>query len=293
MKRTLFSLEPLEVRSLLSGLATSLTTDLSTYQPGQPVVMTFKETNTSSTPVAVQAGPSIDGFNVTQSGHSVWRSNAGINPLFITMVPLQPGQSLTLTATWDGIPEGGSSPSTGTFVIANQLDPQGPVATVTVKDSTSSSPSSPATPTGGASEDSSPTSSSSGGSASSPPSSSTLGPGDTSPSPVALTVRTNHSTIKAGQPIHMTLTLKTLGRGRVAVPAGTTSDGFTVLEGLTTLWHSSATRPTKVRHGGAIQLDAVWNGRDPSTGASVAPGTYTIEAVEGNAASSTTIRVRG
>jgi hypothetical protein len=47
-RRTSPNLESLEGRSLLSALAISLTTNQSTYQTGQPIEMTFQETNESS-----------------------------------------------------------------------------------------------------------------------------------------------------------------------------------------------------------------------------------------------------
>ena len=76
IRRTRLNLEPLEGRSLLSGLAYSLTTDQSAYLPGQPVEMTFQETNVSSQPVTVQEGPSIDGFTVSQDGAESWMSRS-------------------------------------------------------------------------------------------------------------------------------------------------------------------------------------------------------------------------
>src|SRR5277367_5812819 len=66
--------ERLEVRELLSSLAYSLTTDKSVYAVGQPVQLTFTETNTSNAPVTVTDGPSIDGFNVSEGGTTVWQS---------------------------------------------------------------------------------------------------------------------------------------------------------------------------------------------------------------------------
>ena len=55
---TCFSVEPLEGRALLSGLSYSLTTNAATYQVGQPIQMTFTETNTSTQPVTVDVSPS-------------------------------------------------------------------------------------------------------------------------------------------------------------------------------------------------------------------------------------------
>jgi len=126
---------------LLSSLSTSLTTNQSVYLPGQPIQMTFTETNTSRQPVTVDNGPSIDGFDVTQNGKPVWESNAGVNPLYILIKTLQPGQSLTLDSTWNGVPNPGQPPipSGGTFTVTNQLDPQGASATFHIEPSLSSS----------------------------------------------------------------------------------------------------------------------------------------------------------
>ena len=117
--------EQLEVRELLSNLAYSLTTNKPVYQVGQPVDMTFTETNVSDVPVTVEKGPSIDGFNVSLDGKVIWRSNAGNNPMSVVMVTLQPQHSLTETATWYGVTGPASSVvSTGTFTVTNQLAPQ-------------------------------------------------------------------------------------------------------------------------------------------------------------------------
>ncbi len=57
-RRTLLSVDRLEPRSLLSGLAYNLTTDQPSYQVGQPVQFTFTETNTGSAPVRLEVAPS-------------------------------------------------------------------------------------------------------------------------------------------------------------------------------------------------------------------------------------------
>ncbi len=141
-RRTALNVESLETRELLSGLSINLTTDASSYQVGHPVQLTFTETNNSSSPVTIDEGPSNDGFIVEQDGSTVWRSNAGINPLFIVADTLQPGQSLTLTGTWNGIPNVGSSTGTAvtdTFVVLNQL---APATTATFQIDSSSKPAS-------------------------------------------------------------------------------------------------------------------------------------------------------
>src|SRR5262245_50963235 len=141
-RRTHLTLEPLEGRSLLSGLAYSLTSNQSVYQPGQPIVMTFQETNVSNQTILVDVGPSIDGFDVTQGGALVWRSNAGFVAQFIELDSLQPGQSFIQTATWDGVPTSGSSPVSGTFQITNQLHAD-TSATITITNATATPPVTP------------------------------------------------------------------------------------------------------------------------------------------------------
>lgn len=303
-RRSVFSLEALEGRSLLSGLATSLTTNASTYQAGQPVVMTFQETNTSSTPTVLNNGPSIDGFSVMQDGHVVWRSNGGINPLFIQVVPLDPGQSLTLTATWNGIPQGGSSPVSGTFQIVNQLAPHGATASITIGASASASPSSPYSSSSGTTRDSSPAPS-----PTDPTPAETVGSG-----PVAVTtvpgntpsiggpsssyaghlmVKTNRPRYRFGHPIHMTMDVQKLGRKPHAGFMHRVAGSFEVLDGATVVWSSTAKRPPRFGNRGEDRLSAVWNGRDTRTGDLAGPGTYTILAQDGKASGSTTIRIRG
>lgn len=133
--------ESLETRALLSALSVSLTTSQSVYQPGQPIPMTFTETNISSQPVKVEEGPSMDGFVVTQNSNIVWQSNAGANPLYIVVETLEPGQSLTLHATWNGSPSQGQTPivAGGTFTVTNQLDPEGASATFQIEPALSTS----------------------------------------------------------------------------------------------------------------------------------------------------------
>ena len=79
-----------------------LASDRHLYHRGQPVVMTLTETNTSKQTVTVPLGPSTDGFYVTQNGREVWASNTGPQPLFLLLRALQPGESFTLSTTWNG-----------------------------------------------------------------------------------------------------------------------------------------------------------------------------------------------
>jgi hypothetical protein len=113
-----------------SALAISLTTYQSSYTVGQNVQMTLTETNDTNHDVTVGVGPSLDGFFISQNGQTVWRSNSGAIPMYIERRVLDPGQSVTLTADW-------TASATGTFVVSNQVAPQGPFATFSVAGSSS------------------------------------------------------------------------------------------------------------------------------------------------------------
>jgi hypothetical protein len=147
-RRRRLNIESLEDRSLLSGLAINITTNAPVYQPGQPVHLTFTETNTGSQSITVRETPSLDGFIVKQGSQIVWQSNAGINPFIIVDRTLDPGQSLTLQATWNGEPTNGSSasgPETGTFVAFDQMAP-GVTVTFQISDSNPTSVNPPTSP---------------------------------------------------------------------------------------------------------------------------------------------------
>jgi hypothetical protein len=133
-RRTPLRVEMVESRCLLSALAYSLTTNQSTYQAGQPIQFTFTETNTGSTPVGIELGPSNSGFDVAQNGATVWASNAGNQPYYVQLRILQPGQSVTLTATWNGVSNVGTATAvTGTFTATNQQAPTGASATFVIE----------------------------------------------------------------------------------------------------------------------------------------------------------------
>jgi hypothetical protein len=108
------------------AVAFRLTTNQQTYTPGQTVEMTFTETNVSNHAVRVALGPAVDGFVITQSGRTVWRSNSGSEPLYIARRVLHSGQSITLTASWT------VGSDTGVFRVRDQLAPSGPFATFNV-----------------------------------------------------------------------------------------------------------------------------------------------------------------
>lgn len=110
-------------------LTTSLTADESAYELGQPIQLTFTETNVGTTPLQVLEGPSS--FDVKQNGSEVWNSlfpdrfPDAWAPQSYTWVTLQPGQSFTQTATWNGVPDQlPSGDLSGTFTVTNELDPR-------------------------------------------------------------------------------------------------------------------------------------------------------------------------
>jgi hypothetical protein len=135
-RRASFVVEQLETRASLSGVSYSLTTDQSVYSVGEPIQMTFTETNTGDQPVTVNVGPGD--FIVTSQGafSSTWESNPGDQGQPVT-VTLQPGQSYAQTATWDGTmtyTSGQRIAQWGTFTLSDLDAPQGLTATFQITD---------------------------------------------------------------------------------------------------------------------------------------------------------------
>ncbi len=125
--------------SSTTSISATLTTDKTTYNAGDKVTISLTETNTSNQAVTIEYGPSADGFSVTQNGATIWRSNAGPQPMFMEAITLQPGESHTFTAIWNDYPNSDASPSgitsggfaTGTFQV-NANFPGLTVAPVTI-----------------------------------------------------------------------------------------------------------------------------------------------------------------
>ena len=114
---------PPMIAPLSQGLVVKLSTDHKVYQQGQPVVMTLTETNTSQHDITVDSGPSLGGFFVTHNGRRVWASNAGVQPMFILIRTLEPGQSITQSATWNGQSNiGPSLTPAGHLVVGSQVE---------------------------------------------------------------------------------------------------------------------------------------------------------------------------
>ena len=145
-RRRLLVAEFLEQRSLLSTLSYSLTTDRSVYQVGQPIQVTFSETNSGTQAVSVQVIPTD--FTVSVDGKSIWQSNPGNASQLPTTETLQPGQTVSQTATWNGKTSYSALPNSsaisqinnfGTFSVSNPNGPQGTSATFQITSPISSS----------------------------------------------------------------------------------------------------------------------------------------------------------
>lgn len=290
-RRRRLDFESLEGKALLSGLSASLTTNQAAYHVGQPVVMTFQETNVSDQPIAVEDGPSIDGFYVTQGDRVVWRSNSGAVPMFLRMDELQPGQSLTLTDTWDGVPNNGTAPATGTFVVSNQLDP-GVTATISIGGDSSGGSGSSNAPTGptqpiGVITDPDPIAQP----APSPSSPTTSDPGPSGPStppatstpdsaPIAVSIVSDPRGYREGRSVRLAMTVTNVGDATITLPKP--SDGeFTVFEGTTPIWHrAQSIRSRVLRPGQTIKISTLLDlkGKSHPAGVTLAAGTYTLEA---------------
>jgi hypothetical protein len=278
------TVEALEARALLSGLSVSVATDKAVYQPGQPIHMTFTETNASSQPVTVDWGPSTDGFLVERNGVVVWQSNAGINPMFVAANTLDPGKSLTLAATWDGIPSGQSSaPAGGKYVVFNQLDKSGAVASFRI----GADPSSLGTAPGQASPPPSPVPN--------PPVPPSTSPG--AASPIAISVSTGQPTIMPGHSVRFSVALRNAGNRDLNLTPDPSADGLTLWKGSTLVWRSRGVHVPKMRtlhHGQAMKLTTLWNGRPNQPGVpALSPGTYTLQAEESGSTGSTTVSIGG
>ena len=143
-RRRCVSLENLEasIYAPCPGLTYSLTTGQSSYQIGQPITMTFTETNTGDQPVTVEvsptdfaAAPAEAAQGATPSWHQSNPENQGATT---TPETLQPGQSLSQTATWDGSLPGMAEPGEsagyayGSYVVTNPNAPQGTTAALTI-----------------------------------------------------------------------------------------------------------------------------------------------------------------
>jgi Intracellular proteinase inhibitor len=267
-------IEALEGRALLSSLSDNLTTSQPVYQPGQPIQFVFTMTNTGSQPVQTAYGPSDDGFDITQDGTLVYQSNAGINPMFIRLDTLQPGQSVTLEGSWNGISNQGarSAVAAGTFTVTNQLDPNGASATFQIGDPSPLKPVTPVAPV----------------------------PPDTPVAPVApmsATIAASRRAIQIGHPASFTLTLTNSGSQPIDFAHLSGSESFTLSQGTNVIWRSTGTalRTQVVQAlapGQSIEIHGRWSGRPNRREiAAIKPGLYQLAAMAEGYTASATIRL--
>jgi len=128
------SAERLESHVLLSMAASAgvlptapitetLTTDRTIYKVGQPIRMTLTETNNTGATVSVPNITGGNGFTATRNFKIVWAS--GARRPGAGSPTLEPGESRTVNAVWNGRSNVGSgsrgAPLTGTFEIDNTL----------------------------------------------------------------------------------------------------------------------------------------------------------------------------
>jgi hypothetical protein len=295
-RKTSLTVERLEMRSLLSGLTYSLTTNQSVYQVGQTVQMTFSETNTSGAPLTI--GFMEPGFVVRQNGTVVFSE---IIPFVISSRTLQPGQSITETRSWNG-ESLGTSPTvlTGEFAVTNYDAPTGRSATFEIDPAPS--PGQPVAPPDPPPAGLAPTQ---------PPTTTPTQPPTTTPtqpivtepappavpvsSPISVTVTTDHASYKTGRPVRITLTLKNVSKNDVALTSDSKTDGVTILDGTTLIWHSGKINSAKTRtlHAGqSVRLSLIWNGKAHQPGLkNLAASLYTIQVIDGGYAGTGTFQI--
>ena len=99
-------------------IVSTVTTDQSVYQLGEPVQMTYTEVNTSDQSITIPH-PQPAGFGITHNGTAVM-IDAVIAIYYSGTETIAPGQVFTTSQTWNGIPIfDPSAPGdlTGTFVV--------------------------------------------------------------------------------------------------------------------------------------------------------------------------------
>jgi len=122
-QRTPLRVDTMEGRCLLSPLSYSLTTDKSVYQAGETIQFTFTQTNTGSQPVNVMVVPAD--FKVIAGAAVIWQSNPDSSSETLISETLNPGQSVTQTATWSATESflGTEINQWGSFAVSNANAP--------------------------------------------------------------------------------------------------------------------------------------------------------------------------
>lgn len=79
----------------------SLVTDRASYRPGHPVHLTLTLQNVGTSVASITPNASTDGIIVSKGSMVVWRSTKTVPTVTMQQV-VQPGQNMTLAATWNG-----------------------------------------------------------------------------------------------------------------------------------------------------------------------------------------------
>jgi hypothetical protein len=243
---------------------TKIATDKGVYEVGQPVTITFTETNHGAQPLSVLTGPTE--FEVTQNGTIVWSLPSSPNAAQPTWLAVQPGQSYSQTATWAP-----SNAATGTFAASNPFDPTGSSATFQIQTTS---------PSGG-----------SNGGGGGGPSTPVL-----HPSPVNATLSTRRHTYKLGQRIDLSLKLKDVSATRVAITPRLSTETITVQMGSTLVYETArkvrVPAPATIKPGHTLKLTTAWSGKANQAGIkNLSPGIYTITVVDNGYSAKTTVQL--
>jgi Intracellular proteinase inhibitor len=104
-----------------SPLSYSLSTSQSVVEVGQTIGFSYAVTNTSDQPVTFNLAPTNFTVTVSANGDTVWESDPGASTQAPTSETLQAGQSVTVTASWNGVANQGEFAGTnvwGAFDVA-------------------------------------------------------------------------------------------------------------------------------------------------------------------------------
>jgi hypothetical protein len=276
---------------ITNPLTVSVTTNQSTYQPGQSVQITATETNSSNQAITILN--TQNAFTAVSGSHvSFPVTDVSSSAPFVT---LQPGQSETLTATWDpGAAQGGTGSTTGTNASESySIDFQNYMGVTSsspfVIESPPTAPTSP--PTAPISPPTAPTSPPTA------PSSPPLEPIMPVVSPITAILTANQSGSRSGHPVRLTVTLKNVTKTSQRLAANARTDGITVLEGSTVVSRMTrsllSAKAKTLRAGQSIQLTSTWNGKANQAGMTkLNPGVYTVLVNEGGYSASTKIQIK-
>jgi hypothetical protein len=246
------------------SISTTFTTDQAEYLIGQPIQITLAETNTSDAPVTVNTGPSE--FQITEGGFLV-ADVSGSGGTQSSTETLQPGQSFTETATWNGVANIGTAPGTtpsGTFLVRSQNAPLLSAAIFEIGSPGDLPVNLPLFPP--------------------PPSSA-----------VVASLATARPTVRSGLPTSFTLTLTNQSQTPVKVPPRKVAVGLVVYRGSQLTWRSRklALKGNKtIAPGQSIKLRGTFSENSPELASSrLAPGSYTLEVSYDGFTASQTIQI--